>query len=138
MPKQKNEDLQKKYLELQIIVQQINQIQQQLSNVQDQIFELNNLNESLNSIKDIKENTESFAPVGFNIFLKTKLQNTDELLVNVGSNVFITKTIDETNSLVNSQKEQIELIIKELEEKLNELEHTGELIQSEILKETNK
>jgi prefoldin alpha subunit len=138
MSKQKNEDLQKKYLELQIIVQQIGQIQQQLINIQNQVLELNSLKDNLASIKDIKMNTESFAPLGFNIFLKTKLQNTEELLVNVGSNVFIIKTIEETNLLIDSQKKQIEVIIKELEEKLNELEHTGELLQSEILKEANK
>ncbi|MEK6907496.1 MAG: prefoldin subunit alpha [Nanoarchaeota archaeon] len=138
MPKQKSEDFQKKYLELQIIIQQINQVQQQLNNVQNQILELNNLKESIISLKDIKDDTDSFAPVGFNIFTKTKLKNTDELLVNVGSNVFVTKSIDETNELVDSQIKQIGLIIKELENKLTELERTGELVQNEILQSSNK
>lgn len=138
MPKQKDEDLQKKYVELQIIVQQINQLQQQLMNVQNQILELNSLKESLNNLKDIKSNTDSFSPVGFNIFVRTKLQETNELLVNVGSNVFVTKTVEETNSLINLQIEQITSVIKEIEARLNELEQAGALVQNEILKEGNK
>ena len=138
MSKQKDEELQKKYLELQIIVQQINNLQQQFSNIQNQIFELNTLKDSLNSIKDIKENSESFVPIGFNIFAKTKLHDTNELLVNVGSNVFVIKTVEETNSLIDSQIRQVELIIKEIEDKLYELEKTGELLQSQIIGLSNK
>jgi len=138
MSKQKNEELQKKYLELQIIVQQINNLQQQFSNIQNQILELNNLKESLNSIKDIKENSDSFVPIGFNIFTKAKLHDTNELLVNVGSNVFVIKTVEETNSLINSQINQIEFIIKEMEDKLHELEKSGELLQSQIMEMSNK
>ncbi|MEK6835028.1 MAG: prefoldin subunit alpha [Nanoarchaeota archaeon] len=138
MPKQKNKDLEQKYLELQVIIQQINQVQQQLSNIQDHVLELNNLKDSVSSLTEIKDNNESFVPVGFNIFTKAKLQNVDELLVNVGSNVFVIKSIDETNSLVNSQISQIELIIRELGDKLHELEQTGELIQNQIIEISNK
>jgi len=134
MQKQDNQEgMQKKYLELQIIVQQINQLQQQLINIQNQLLELNNLRENLNNIKDLKENTESFASLGYNIFIKTKVQDTNELLVNVGSNVFVIKNIEETNSLINSQMKQLELIIRELEDKLNELGNTGQVLESEIL-----
>lgn len=138
MPKQKNRDLEQKYLELQVIIQQINQVQQQLSNIQDHVLELNNLKDSVSSLNEIKNDNESFVPVGFNIFTKAKLQNVDELLVNVGSNVFVTKSIDETNSLVNSQISQIELIIRELGDKLRELEQTGELVQNQIIEMSNK
>ena len=138
MPKQKDEEMQKKYLELQIIIQQINQIQQQFVNVQSQVAELNNLKESVVSLKNIKPNTEFFSQIGYNIFTKAKTQDTNELLVNVGSNVFVIKTIEETNELVNLQIKQIEFILRELEDKLNELENAGQKIQSEILGMSNK
>jgi prefoldin alpha subunit len=133
MSKQNSNDSQKKYLELQIIIQQINQIQEQISNLNNQVVELNELKKGINLIKDVKNNTESFVPVGFNIFAKAKLENANELLVNVGSNIFVMKNIEETIFLINSQIEQIEIIIKEIDNKLYRLEHAGELIQSEIL-----
>jgi len=132
MQKQSNEDIQKRYLELQIIIQQINQIQQQITTLNNQIIELNELKKGINSFKDIKENTESFIPVGFNLFAKAKIQETNELLVNVGSNIFVMKTTEETVSLINSQVEQIDLILRELEDKLMQLEREGESIQSEM------
>lgn len=138
MLKQKNEDLQKKYLELQIIIQQINEIQQQLPNIQNQVLELRSLKENITSLKEIKENTESFTPIGYNIFTKAKLQNTNGLLVNVGANIFVIKTVEEAKELIDTQIEEIQNIIKELENKLVGLENSGQVIQSEILRDTNK
>lgn len=133
MQKQKNEDVQNKYMELQLIIQQINELQQQHSSIQNQLFELNHLKESLNELNNLKEGTESFVPMGLNIFTKAKIQDTNELLVNVGSNVFVTKTIEETKTLINSQIDQVGLIIKEIQFRLNELENQGQLIQSQII-----
>lgn len=138
MPQQKNDKLEEKYLQLQIAIQQINQIQQQIANLNAHFIELNNFRNNLNDLNNIKENTESFVPLGFNVFLKSKIKDTKELLVNVGSNIFITKSVEETNSFIDSQIEEIEFVLKELDAKLIQLEQSGQLLQSEILQMANK
>ena len=69
------------------------------------------------------------------IFIKAKLENTVELIVNVGASVAVKKTVDETRELLKEQAieienykaqvaAQLELIAKrgtELEEELEKL-----------------
>ena len=138
MPKSKNEDLQKKYLELQIIIEQISQIQQQINILQNNIFELSNLMESISILKEIKKDAESFSSLGSNIFVKTKIQDANELFVNVGSNIFVVKDLEETKLLVSSQINRVDQVIRESEIKLNQLGEDGRLLESEIMEMTNK
>jgi len=69
MPKQ-DKDLQKKYLELQYIIQQITQIQQQILAIQNQLLDLRNLKENLNKVNEIKSDKDAIIPLGYNIYTK--------------------------------------------------------------------
>jgi prefoldin alpha subunit len=123
------EDIQKNYLELQIIINQINQIQQQILSIQSQANELQNLKESLNRFKKINVNEEAYIPISNNIYTKAKILDNNEFLVAIGSNLLLTKNIDETLLLINQQISDIENIIIELESHLEQLDFKGQQIQ---------
>jgi len=135
MPKEKNKgDLQKKYLELQLLIKQINDLQQQLLLLQQQILGLRELKENISKFKDLKSGVESYIPLGSNIFAKAKLIDNKEFLVGVGSNTFIKKTIDETLELIEKQTTEIEKIMQEFDIQINELDSKGHELQEEIVK----
>lgn len=139
MAKEKNkDDMQKKYLELQIIVNQISQLQQQILAIQQQVLELRNLKENLDKFKDVKIGTETYIPLGGNIFTKAKLQDNKEFLVSVGANILVTKTLEETINLVEKQSEEIEKVVFELESQINNLDLKGQEIQQELVNLSNK
>ena len=133
MTKENKVEVQKKYLELQILINQINQVQQQILAIQNQMLELRNLKENIGKIKDIKINSESYVPLSSNILIKAKIIDNNEFLVAVGNNVLVPKTVEETSELVEKQIKEIGDIILELEAQLNELDNKGKEVQDEIM-----
>lgn len=134
MTKEKeNEELQQKYVDLQILINQINQIQQQINAIQTQNVELRNLQLSLNDISNVKKDTEAYVPVGSNIFTKSKILDNKDFLVGVGSNVFVSKTLEETNSLIEAQMNELTKFLIELENQLNGLDLKGQELQKELI-----
>jgi len=134
MAKEKNkEEIQKKYLELQIIANQINQIQQQINLMQNQILELKNLKENILNFNNIKVGSASYSPIGSNIFVKSKIEDNKEFLVSVGSNVLVAKSMDETKVLIEKQADEIEKISYELENQLGIMDLRFQELQKEIM-----
>jgi len=114
-----NEDTQRKYIEIQILEQQIKQIQKNLEILNQQIFELNMISNSLTEIKKTKIGQELLVPLGSGIFIKTELKDNNEILTNVGSDVVISKTNAETKTFIKSQTEFVIEMITKIEQELH-------------------
>ena len=86
---------------LSMFEQQIQQLQQQIQAVEQSIVELQNLSEGFNELKNSKDR-EIMAMIGRGIFIKSKIISED-LLVDVGGQNFVKKSIPETQELINEQ-----------------------------------
>jgi len=117
MPQQKS-SVNEKYLELQILNQQIKQLQQQIINLENQVIELEVLEDNLNELKKVKEGTEILVSMGAGIFAKAQLKDNKKVIVNVGSSTMVKKEIDEAKTLVTDQVNQIKQIVNEITEEL--------------------
>ncbi len=131
MPNKDSE--QKNYLELQLMVSHIQQLQEQFNLVSNQINELSSQIEYLGEFEEVKPNSRLFAQVLPGIFIKANLEDKDSVAINVGSNVIVKKSINGAKQLLSSKleelrevntniKEQILLLIKDLEDKQQPLE----------------
>ena len=124
---QKTED---RYRQLQMIQQQAEQIAEYVQKLQMQLQEIDNSLEALQELKNTAINTEILAPVANGIFLKASLQDNQKLVVNVGAEVTVEKTIPEVITLLQEQKEKITQNISEAEGVLQELqEHVRRVYQ---------
>lgn len=127
-------EIQTKYMELQILGQQIKQIEQQLVNLNQQVTELKTLEDSLGEVKNVKEKTDFYAPLGGGIFLKSKLEDNKKVLMNVGSKIAVSKTIPEAKEIIKKQIEQIEDITKQMEEQMQQATMQSQVLQEELAK----
>jgi len=124
---QKTED---RYRQLQMIQQQAEQIAEYVQKLQLQLQEIDNSLEALQELKNTAINTEILAPVANGIFLKASLQDNQKLVVNVGAEVTVEKTIPEVINLLQEQKEKITQNVSEAEGVLQELqEHVRRVYQ---------
>ncbi|HLD39683.1 MAG TPA: prefoldin subunit alpha [Candidatus Nanoarchaeia archaeon] len=124
---QKTED---RYRQLQMIQQQAEQIAEYVQKLQMQLQEIDNSLEALQELKNTAINTEILAPVANGIFLKASLQDNQKLVVNVGAEVTVEKTIPEVINLLQEQKEKITQNVSEAEGVLQELqEHVRRVYQ---------
>jgi len=135
---EKEQALQAKYMEMQMLDQQIKQFSQQLQSLDVQALELDSVIGSLGEISEVEQGTEILVPISGGIFLKANIQNTKELFVNVGSGTNVKKNIPDTKALL---KEQIQEMNKHRDTVLKHIEElTGKAkeIEQELMDMQNK
>jgi prefoldin alpha subunit len=107
------EEMKEKYMQLQMFQKQIEQISQQAEMLNQQLNELNISQEALNQLKDTKKDTEVLATIAPGIFIKTTLQDNEKLIINVGADTTVEKTIPQVIEMLNSQKTELEKAISQ-------------------------
>jgi prefoldin alpha subunit len=124
--------LQEKYVELQLLSMQIKQIEEQLNLLDQKTIEIVNLRESLHRLHEQKQNSKAFVPLGQGIFASGTVDNTEEILMNVGSGVMVRKNTHEAEETVTKQLVQLEDITLELSHNLKELAAKAQEVEAEI------
>ena len=89
--------------ELHMLNSQAQAIAEQLERIDDGLMEIEYLKSSLDELKSSKKGSDIFAPMSSGIFVKAKLEENEKLLVNVGNNVVVEKTANETKSLLDER-----------------------------------
>lgn len=89
-------------LESEIIRMHIAELEKQLSDVENKRAELEYLKESLSQIKGQK-GKEILFPLGSGILMRGKIVDDEKLIMNIGSNVFMEKSISEARKIIDSQ-----------------------------------
>ena len=112
-------DLQQKYVELQMLNQQIKQVHEQFMFLQQQLSELTNLEININEMNDIKKDSEIFSSLGPGIFVTSKLTNSASVLVNVGSGILVEKSLQEAIGLIKFQAKNVTESLEAIKEQLN-------------------
>ncbi|MEK6939291.1 MAG: prefoldin subunit alpha [Nanoarchaeota archaeon] len=130
--KQKMEE---NYRQLQLLQQQVEQITEYVEKLQMQHQELDTSIEALAELQKTTVATEILAPVANGIFLKAELKDNQKLIVNIGADVTVEKTIPEVLRLLKEQKEKITENLIEAESVLKELHEHGRRMYLETSEE---
>lgn len=126
--------LQEKYLEFQLLMQQSQQLEQAIQTINKQVEELNDLKQVIDDISKVKEGNELLIPLGAGIFLKGKLDNTEELLMNVGSKIVVKKKPKDALKIINEQIDEMSNIIEQTEQEHMKLMTEQQSLQMEVQK----
>ncbi len=107
MKKENNEeDVQRRYMELQLLGKQIKAVQQQIEAMDEQLGSIAIMIDALDELKGTKEGSEMLSPIGEGIFVKGKLADSNEIIVNAGAGVAVTKSVEDTKELLRGKLEQ--------------------------------
>ena len=120
-----------KYMQLQLLQQQVEQITEYVEQLQVQDRELDISLEALTELQKTTVNTEILAPIANGMFFKAELKDNQKLTINVGSEVAVEKTIPEVIRLLEEQKEKITENIAEAESVLQQLHEQGRRLYQE-------
>ena len=118
--KEKEEGLQKFYMEFQVLSQQIKQLENQNTALENQLMELMVTNQSLEDMNKTEQGTEIMVPLSNGIYAKAEIKDSKNFIVNVGSNVALKKDLSSTKKLIETQIDEIQNLQKNL---INELQH---------------
>lgn len=118
-----------KYVHLQMLDQQIRQVQQYLQNFDQQLVEIRKVIKSLKDLSKLKKGDSILAPLASGIFVKAKLEDSQEVRVNVGSNTVVTKNIEGAVKMLEEQEVEINQYRSDTLVKYEELMKQAEELQ---------
>lgn len=124
--------LQEKYMEYQMLEQMIVQLQSQMEAVDKQMVELLTIKQGLDDLKDAKKGSEMLVPLANGIFVKGELTDPDNLIINVGSNVAVNRTIQQTKELLEKQFEAMKEMQASLMAQLQKYGTKAQSVQQEL------
>jgi prefoldin alpha subunit len=130
--KAKEQALQEKYYEFQVINENIKQFQQQLQMLEEQVAELRAALEALISLEKTKDKETLLVPIGQGIFAKANFQATSSLLVNVGSNIMVSKDIPSAKKMLEEREQAVEIYKEQSSANIMELARQAKKLESEL------
>jgi prefoldin alpha subunit len=132
MEENREKKAQELYMEFKVLEQHIKQMQAQLEALTHQLFELHSTSSSLDEFKKISAGREIFVPLSSGIFAKASINDTSELLVNVGANTVVKKDADSAKKLIQKQMEEIKKIQKHMISELEKMTNHASRIEMQL------
>jgi prefoldin alpha subunit len=132
MEENREKKAQELYMEYKVLEQHIKQMQAQLEALTHQLFELHSTSSSLDEFKKISAGREIFVPLSSGIFAKASINDTSELLVNVGANTVVKKDADSAKKLIQKQMEEIKKIQKHMISELEKMTNHASRIEMQL------
>jgi prefoldin alpha subunit len=133
--KEKHEkEMQEKYLEMQLMNQQIKRMQKQVDSIETQLSEIVSVKEALDILRSTKTGSELLVPLHSGIFIKAGLMDAKELLVNVGGNVVVSKSVDDTKAMLDIQVKELRSMREELMDSIKSMFLQAQLAEEELTK----
>lgn len=124
-------ELESRILEIRLLENQIMQLEQQMALLDQQIMELQALQADLDAIKNAKQQ-EIFAPLGRDIFIRSKLESVDSVLLNVGARVMVKKDIAGAKATLEKQRRRLLDVRGELSREMDNILERAMGIEEEI------
>lgn len=111
---------------------QLQQAEKELNAIEIKNQEIAALRESLGELKNVKKGAKSLSPMGFGIYSQGKIDNTKELLVNVGAGVIVKKPLEEVRKVLESQESQFKLISANLMQNIQMMAMQAQAIENQL------
>ena len=127
-------EVQRMYLELQMITAQIKDNENQMQQLEEQLVGIALSKQSLEDFSSVKKDREILVPITNGVFAKARLEENNELLVNVGTGVVVKKTVEDSKKIIEKQFVEIQKMQRQLLSKVSELSVKAQRIEREISK----
>jgi len=128
------EEFQKMYIEFQELHNNIKQLEKQSAALENQLMDLLMTNQGLDDMKSTEIGAEILVPLSSGIYAKAELKDNKNFIVNVGSNITLSKSVDDTKKLIVGQIDEMQQIQKNLSEQLQSNTLKAALLEKEISK----
>jgi len=109
----KREELQKKVLQFQFMENNLKTLQERAQLVTQRIEELQRTMIALEDLDKTKPN-KALIPIGSGNFVQGSIENTEEVLVNVGSGIIVTKKKQESKKMLEQQIKEFEKVLQQI------------------------
>jgi prefoldin alpha subunit len=124
--------LQEKYMEYQMLEQMVNHLQEQMQKIEGQMVELISVKQSLDDLKKAKKGSEMMVPIANGIFVKGELKDNEDLIINVGGNIAVNKSIEDAKHMLEKQFGTLQQMQQDLMVQLQKYGLKAQSVQEEL------
>ena len=125
-------EVQKKYIMLQMMKQQLNTLAEQKNLINEKIAELAVSIDALKELKGIKEGQNIMTTLGSNVFVSADIQDTEKVLVNIGNGILARKSREDAIVFLKLRMTEIGDIDKELTSEINKYVEEIQRLEPEL------
>ncbi|MBI4162883.1 MAG: prefoldin subunit alpha [Candidatus Aenigmarchaeota archaeon] len=132
------EELQQKYVQLQIMKQQAQSFFEEKQKLDNHLSEMATTLDALKKLTDTKLNEDMWPSIGSGAFVKGKLADNENVLVSVGAGVVVKKDTKSAISVMESRVMDIQKVNEELMGELNKLVESIQQLEPHVEKLAEK
>ena len=130
----KKEDLQQRFVEFQMVDQQIKVLQQQLHVLEQQATEIAQLIDNLEQLKTVKPKTPAFAHLGPGVAIEATITDASQVVMNVGAGAMVKKSLPDAQKTLHTQIVEIQHIMQRMQEEVQKLRGHAMALREDIQK----
>ena len=119
--KEDEKKMQEKYLEFQMVQQQIEQLSKYMEELDAKLQEFTLTKNNIESMDKIPQNTESLVSLAPGIFAQAELKENKKFVINVGANILVEKTIPQISEMLDKQIKEISQAQVQMDQNLMQL-----------------
>ena len=102
------EELRKLSMEMRYLEQTAETLQQRINMVNAAVNDLTYANMTLEGIEKEKENAELLVPIGGSAYIKTKILDTNKIIVGIGAGVSVEKSLVDAKTTLKERLDELE------------------------------
>jgi prefoldin alpha subunit len=115
------EELRRLSMEMRYLEQTADALQQRISMVNAALTDINYANMTLDGIEKEKESSEMLVPIGGSSYIKVKLADTNKVIIGLGSNVSVEKTLPEAKATLKERLDELEKTMNSAQQQLSQV-----------------
>ena len=108
-------------MEMRYLEQTADALQQRISMVNAALTDINYANMTLDGIEKEKESSEMLVPIGGSSYIKVKLADTNKVIIGLGSNVSVEKSLPEAKATLKERLDELEKTMNSAQQQLSQV-----------------
>ncbi len=127
-----SEELQKKYMQLQILKKNLETLAEQKTELDERIAELTITVDAIKRLGGIKKGGEMWSSLGSGSFVRSDIKDTEKVLIGIGAGVILKKNSAEASEILDTRINELNSIDKELMAELGKYIEQIQIIEPEV------
>ena len=125
-------DLQRKYMQLQMLRQYAQALTEEHANIERQLTEMAITAAALEKLDKIEPGEEMMSSLGNDCYVKADIKDTDKVIVGIGSSVYLRKSVVDARKIISSRQDDILKAQRKIMEELNVIANQIAKLEPEV------
>ena len=125
-------DLQKRYVQLYLVREQLKAMAEEKSAIEAKLNEFLVSVEAISKLEGVKAGEEIWSPLGSGIFVKSGIKDTENVLVSIGAGIVVKRPGKDALEILKTRLEELVNIDTQLTAEMERLRHQGDIMEKQL------